>query len=431
MPIRLEIWPFRLRPLERKAYGVYFRFPPEESEWPTIEGQLDDIRAHGGSMLKCPFGVRYERDGSRIRASVERLRRALRLLRQHGFRGPLPVSSGSDQVARLLQYDPVDDYDDPKARARFFATVRDGMQHLERLAKEFPEFELLPTHMDEVFGRHRLDRYIRLTEAVQKASSLRIYITLHNTPRPDIPEMMVRCDPYVDVRCYNGHAMDEWIRAGHSFEELARALNRSGDEAWVYYNIRGSFFKAEWTRLVNGFYLWISPLRAHVPWMYHSTHGNPVDDTDGPRLRGHDFVYAVPDPRHPEQLISTRHWEAFREGFDDMRYLATLEHLIEKRGDSPTAHAARAWLERLRSKLRPDPKKLRQVEGESPILQTWAELFDGPDYRRFRREAAGWIVQLSGAAKETVVFPRPRSSQAVLGALRNKNQEEHPCDGDC
>ncbi|NOX55612.1 MAG: hypothetical protein GXP27_14470, partial [Planctomycetes bacterium] len=398
VPLRLEVLPFRLRPLTRKAYGVYFRFPPDESQWPAIEGQLDDIRAHGGTMLKCPFGVRYEAGGTGIRASVERLRHALELLKAHGFHGPLPVSTGCELAARLLKYDPVKDFDDQAARAKFLAVIRDGMQKLQRLAKEFPEFELLPTHMDEVFGRNRLERYIRLTEAVRKASSLRVYITLHNTPRPGIREMMIRCDPFVDVRCYNGHAMDEWIRAGHSFEELARELKRSGDEAWVYYNIRGSFFKAEWTRLVNGFYLWISPLRVHVPWMYYSVHGNPVDDTDGPRLRGHDFVYAVPDPQQPDRLISTRHWEAFREGFDDMRYIGTLEDWIAERKGTTEAKAAQAWLDRLRARLCPDPEKLQQVEGESPILQTWAKQFDGPDYRRFRREAADWIIRLSGSA---------------------------------
>jgi len=265
------------------------------------------------------------------------------------------------------------------------------MAALERLQAEFPEFEFLPTHMDEVFGRNRLDRYIRLTEAVREATSLRVYITLHNRPTPAVEEMMRRCDPFVDVRCYNGHTMDDWIRAGHSFEQLADELKRSGDEAWTYYNIRGSFFKPEWTRLVNGFYLWLSPLKAHVPWMYYSVKGNPLDDTDG---GGHDFVYAVPDPRNPDRLISTRHWEAFREGVDDQRYLGTLEELIAERKGTDLARQAQAWLDRLRARLRPDPEKLQQVEGESPILRTWADQFDGPQYRRFRRDVADWIVRL-------------------------------------
>jgi len=128
--------------------------------------------------------------------------------------------------------------------------------------------------------------------------------------------------------------------------------------------------------------------------MYYSYNGNPLDDTDGPHLRGHDFAYAAPDPEDPDRLVSTRHWEAYREGIDDMRYLATLEELIGERGPSPAAREAQRWLDTLRARLRPDPEKLQTIEGESPILQLWSNDFDGPDYRQFRREAASLIERL-------------------------------------
>jgi hypothetical protein len=395
LPVEFEVLPFRFAPLTRKAYGVYYRFPRDEEDWPSIEHELLDIREHGATMLKSPLGVQFERDDGKVRASFDRLEHGLALLRKHGYHGPLPVSSGCEQAARLLRYDPVKDHGDEQARRRFLAVARQAMEQLVALSAEFPEFELLPTHMDEVFGEDRLERYIRLTEAVRQVPSLRVYITMHNSPRRGAAEMMRRCDPYVDVRCYNGHVMDEWICSGHSFEELRRELERSGDEAWTYYNIRGSFFKAEWTRLVNGFYLWISPLRVHVPWMYYHYQGDPLDDTDGPRLRGHDFAYAVPDPEDPQRLISTRHWEAFREGIDDIRYLSTLEDLIARRADTAAARSAQAWLDELRRSVTPTAAELAPIEKESPILILLSEKFDGPDYRRFRRQAAEHIQRLA------------------------------------
>ena len=72
-----------------------------------------------------------------------------------------------------------------------------------------------------------------------------------------VSEMMRSLDPFVDVRCYNGHCMDNYIQAGKSFDDLRAELTAAGDEAWLYHNIRGSFFPAEWMRLINGFYLWI------------------------------------------------------------------------------------------------------------------------------------------------------------------------------
>ncbi len=393
VPIEMTVLPFRLRE-PGKAYGMYYRFPTMDSDWSYIDQELADIRAHGCTTLKPNVGIEYEAVDGKIDPSFERLQRMLVLLKKYGFRGPLPVESGCLQAARLLAYDPVKDYADVAKRERFFAVVKGGLMQMLDLFKEYPEMEPLATHMDEVFGRDRLELYIRLTEAVRQIPSLRVYITLHNTPRPGIPEMMQQADPYVDVRCYNGHALEEWVHAGHTFDDLRHELEEAGDEGWTYHNIRGAFFESEWPRLVNGLWLWGSPLRVHVPWMYYSFSGNPLDATDGPRTRGADFAYAAPDPRDPTRLVSTRHWEAFREGVDDIRYLATLEFLLRERPDSPHAGEAQAWLDRLRRSVAPVPAELQAIEKESPILVWLSQRLNGAEYRRLRREAAEHITRL-------------------------------------
>lgn len=399
LPVVFEVLPFRLRPLEKRGYGVYYRFPAAEDDWSRVDVELADIRAHGSNMLKSNLGVEYEIVDGKVEPSLAALEHGLTVLRKHGFHGPLPVHTGCEHAARLLGYNPVEDYSDESARERFFGVVKRAMEAIVALSAEYPEFELLPTHMDEVFGRDRLQRYIRLTEAVRQVPSLRVYITLHNDPKRDVQEMMRQCDPYVDVRCYNGHCMDSWIRAGHTFDDLARQLDQSGDEAWLYHNIRGSFFPAEWTRLVNGYYMWTSPLKVHVPWMYYSFKGNPFDATDGPRLRGGDFAYAAPHPADPTEMVPTRHWEGFREGIDDMRYLATLEALIDEHPGTPQSDAARAWLANLRRGVTPTHAELEPIEEESPLLVWLAKKLDGADYRRIRRQAAEHIVRLVALGK--------------------------------
>lgn len=395
LPLTFEVLPFRLLPPEEKAHGVYYRFPGMDQDWSGIEAELADIRAQGGTMLKSNLGVDHELVDQDTRPSYDRLRRGLAMLRKHGFHGPLPVSTGCEHAARLLGYDPANDHGDQPARERFWKAVKTGMEGLIELSREYPEFEFMATHMDEIFGRDRMERYIRLTEAVRQVPSLRVYITLHNDPKRDVTDMMRRCDPYVDVRCYNGHCMDNWIRAGHTFDELSRDLDAAGDEAWIYHNIRGSFYMAEWTRLVNGYYLWISPLRVHVPWMYYSFKGSPFDATDGPRLRGGDFAYEAPDPDDPTLMVPTRHWEAFREGIDDLRYLTTLETLAQRHRGTPASDAALAWLAKLRQTITPKPAELEAIEEESPILVLWSRKLDGADYRSIRREAAEHIIALT------------------------------------
>lgn len=394
LPVAFEVLPFQLRPLDERGYGVYYRFPSGD-DWSHVERELADIRAHGANTLVPNAGVDFEMAGDVPEPDFRELERVLTLLRQQGYHGPLPVHSGAEAAARLLKYDPVKDYADVPRREAFFAAVAKGMRGLKELGTRFGEFEFLPTHMDEVFNNDRMERYIRLTEAVRQVPGFRIYITLHNSPRRDAGEYMKKCDPFVDVRCFNGHVMEEWLHAGHTWDDLRRELEASGDEAWTYHNIRGNFFAAEWSRLVNGLWMWTGPVRNHVPWMYYSIHGNPLDDTDGPGQKGHDFALAAPDPEDPERLVSTRHWECYREGIDDMRYLRTLESLIAEKPDLTAARAAREWLETLRRDTEPLPGRIEAIETESPYLVWLAEKFDGAGYRQLRRELADRIVELS------------------------------------
>ncbi len=397
LPLEFEVLPIKLLPLKQHAYGMYYRLPANDDDGRQLQAELSDMRRHGVTTLKAAVGIDWTKEEGVPVPSSERLSQFLDHLEQHTFSGPLPVDTGLDRLCKILGYDPVATTSTSKDSAKrdtFVELAGKSMAQLEAVQREHPTFELLATHMDEVFGRGRLDRFIQLTQQVRQQSSLRVYITIHHSPRAGVPDLTHRIDPFVDVRCYNGHSLDDWIRAGHTFQELSEELGDSGDEAWTYYNIRGSFFRPEWTRLVNGFYLWSTPLKLHVPWMYYATFGNPLDDTDGPETRGHDFAYAAPDPQDPTNLIPTRHWVAFREGIDDMRYLETLEQQIAAGANRTAAREAQAWLDQLRRSLEITPDQVGAIEKESPILILWSDRFRGADYRQFRRQAARHIERL-------------------------------------
>lgn len=72
--------------------------------------------------------------------------------------------------------------------------------------------------------------------------------------------------------------------------------------------------------------------------------GNVFDDTDGSgSTMGMSFV----DLRDGSRL-STRHWGAYREGYDDLRYVATLEQVLaESEVDTDATRQARAFLAEL------------------------------------------------------------------------------------
>ncbi|MEW6359577.1 MAG: glycoside hydrolase domain-containing protein [Planctomycetota bacterium] len=400
VPVSLEVLPFKLRPLERKKYGMYYRMSLSAETPGRMELELQDMREHGATILYPGIGVEFEADGEEIKASYDGLRQGLSLLQKFGFNGPIPIHDGFNRVAGLcgatdINVNNKETGESLETNEKFQAAAKRTLDGLQDVQKEFPTFELLPTHMDEVLGRGRLGLYCNLAKPIRKYSNFRIYITLHNQPREGVPEMTQQLLPYVDVRCYNGHAMDEWIKAGHAFEELAQDLKEHNDEAWIYYNIRGSFFTAKWMRIVNGMYMWVGPFKAHCIWIYHSFAGNPLDDTDGPGARGHDFGLAVPDPADGKTPIPTRHFECYREGIDDMRYLCTLEDLIaETRDKAPDkAAAAQQWLDALRASF-PKAGDVKDIELESPLLIAFSKRYVGDEYQKIRRAAADHILRL-------------------------------------
>jgi len=175
---------------------------------------------------------------------------------------------------------------------------------------------------------------------------------------------------------------------------MAQMLAASGDEAWMYHNMRGSFFKAEWNRFINGMFMWVAPIEVHVPWMYYSIGGNPFDDTDSDH---YDFVYAVPDPNDPTRMISTTHYEAFREGYDDMRYIKTLEAtMAEARAAGVDVSEAQAWLTKMASMLPQLPQDIQGIELESPYSVAAADSFTGADWDAMREQTAQHIIELRG-----------------------------------
>ncbi len=393
IPISLEVLPFRLPETPRKRYGCYYQFPELPEGKRQAELELADIRAHGGTILHPHLSLRYRREGEQVRASYEEIEQGLALMKAAGLNGPIPIGTGFQQLIGLLGLpaDWVAQGPDGEGQQRLNAAAKPALEGLKQVQARFPEFRLLITHMDEVFGRDRLPLYVALTRAARQVPDLPVYITFHNAPRPEVAEMAKQIEPFVDVRCYNGHTMDDWLRAGNTFDALAADLRRTGDEAWIYYNPRGSFVTPEWLRVINGLYMWWGPLSGHVVWTYHAINGDAFDDTDDPRP---EMGFAFPSDEDGITPVPTRHWEAFREGAEDARMLCFLEDLAgkAKAGHPREAAAAEAWLAEVRALF--PREELAAITEESPVLVAVSRRFRGADYQRLRRRTADEIGKL-------------------------------------
>ncbi len=247
--------------------------------------------------------------------------------------------------------------------------------------------------MDEVLGRKRLSRYIALTKPVRRVPDQRVYITLHTLPRDYVPAATAQLDPWMDIRGYHGYSQALWLQSGHTWDELAKDVEESGDESWMYYNPHRPFYNAEWSRIINGLYMWWSPIRVHCPYRYRTMRTWPL-----PFI--HNMAYTVRSFEDMKTPVATRQWEGFRLGMQDCRYFCMLEDLVAEAGKAQVdCAAAEAWIQELRDMM-PDPRDIEGIEGPQanyPLTHTVAEMLAGEDYERIRRTTADHIIAVRRA----------------------------------
>lgn len=427
VPVRLEVLPIRLAEHPNKALATYARLGRGGLDRERLLRELRDMREHGIRNIHPGVAIGYRMEGGNPVADLGEVRDLLALLEEAGFGGgTVVVGTGLTALARLLGHEDLGKDGDGASLDGDEAFARAAKAAMEALARfqrdEASGFRLFASHLDEVFGSKKLlAQYIRLSRAVRQVPEVKLYITF-NTVRDESDAMRRELDPFVDLRCNHGYTFEWWLSRGHTMDEYEAELRASGDEAWFYHNARGVHWTPEWSRIVNGLYLWAGPFTAHCPWIYQSYAGNPFDDTDGPEAKGHDWVLSAPGPDDPADLVPTRCYEAMREGFDDLRYLATLEAAIEgARAKAPDAAAkAKAFADRLRGSIRgarPGPADatpgpalsggpvdadtgLIMGQGsvgsaqEAPLIHALATRFSAEDWRRMRRDIADWIVRL-------------------------------------
>ena len=138
-----------------------------------------------------------------------------------------------------------------------------------------------------------------------------------------------------DIACFNGTPGD--------WDAHRAVLDKNHGVVWFYPN---SIKNTLYTREANGYYLWGSPFQAAIPWtFYYSPSGDYFDNLDGDTTV---FCYMAPHPDKPGEMIPALLGEAYREGHDDLRYLATLDAAITKavaaKGETETVKVARALL---------------------------------------------------------------------------------------
>jgi len=429
----VRVLPFKLVEPKNKGLGLYYadRQAMEKSpQW--LRRDLAHMRAHGVRNVRTNIGLHYRReaDGT-IVPDTTQLETFLPIYREMDFRTIVVYGRFVAQLGGMTGHGDYADMTDVAGRGlaedkAFTAAVHRGLVAFTEVQKKFPELDLVLTHMDEVFKSEKhLTLYCELVRiAREQLEGPRFFITF-NTRRERDELLREWIDPYVDLRNNHGYTFEWWLARGHTMEEYRRELAASGDKAWFYHAFVWRSWTPEWSRIVNGIFLWASPFEVHCPdcCQYIPGHTridyNPYDETAGKTVY---YVMFLPDPEDPDLLVPTRHWECMREGFDDVRYFATLESLIRDESSKKPAEAAKAkqFLTRLRALIqearqgKPKDAALRgpgevdletpllyarprgdETGGRSPLIRALAMRFTGRDWNTIRRQAIEHILALS------------------------------------
>jgi hypothetical protein len=163
---------------------------------------------------------------------------------------------------------------------------------------------------------------------------------------------------YSDAFYVAGDLLDLLVMAGKLQEVQAQNFHRTGHKIFSYANPQTGPENPELFRRNYGLELWRNDYDGAMPYAYQESMGFIWNDFDHARYRDHNFTYPTVDG-----VIDTLAWEGFREGVDDVRYVTTLEDVLEELPRPYTAPALEAlkFLGDLRASL---PSNLGEVRAK-------------------------------------------------------------------
>jgi len=352
-------------------------------------------------------------DGKRIAvAEAEELEHMLAV----GLKGPAPVTA-DNVIARLYRDTTPGGKRESHWRVNplppplFYERVTELFRSFEteRRAKGWPEFICCP--IDEVDASCK--EFGARVYAAVKAAGLRTYAT-----KDPVGADAADYAPHLDVWCSQPYSVP--------YEQIV-AQNRY--EYWCYPNHNAGEIKDRQTmckggRMTYGYGLWRSGYTTLIPW--HWCWPSEPDPFD--YLRGR-FSGCGQRVDADGEVIPAVYWVCFREGYDDARYLYTLQQAIVQREGSmdPACLAAvaegRRLLQETWDAIRVQPRYL--AEGMWPseefdairwgLAAQTARLLQHPATGTAMTPAA--LVAASLSKKPTAEPPSPYETAARAGKL--------------
>lgn len=336
VPIMLRVLPIQLREDPSKLFGIYYRHPYDQMAREAddisrayfrrkAELEFADMVAHGtrNVTLSC-YSSPADAQGN-FKVNWDSLAEKFELWKEFDFRGPVVMSISTEGVYRKHVGESfgvhLRNIKDPPESFGAEMTAMVKFIDAERKRRNWPEFLYYP--IDEPSREPAAVNFMTKVLKACKAAGVRTYVTADPTHKEFEPMR-----PYIDVWSTQPFLPER--------ETILADMQARGVEYWCYPNhVNGEndHTPVAGARMTYGFGFWRSGFLTLIPWIYSWTVGDPNNYLDGSMS---DFFNRHGPDGTP---VPVAMWEAYREGYDDYRYIYTLEQLVREAKQSNRAKA--------------------------------------------------------------------------------------------
>jgi hypothetical protein len=322
VPVKFRVLGFKLQKDPNKHFTAYFG-PPEE-QYRGMKGDIYETAVNNELQAMRDYGldviptVYTDSDGDHVILSEKRKQLINKML-EMGFSGPVPVYAGSTIQSLILKHEGIAYKShwkiDKLPSDSFYELVSERFKEFKEMWENngWPDFYICP--IDEVDPTAR-EFGVRVYKAVRDAG-IKTYITKESTDNG-----AEEYAQYVNAWCSQPYDVPYETATSGDFEFWSYPNHNAGER-----KNRTMMFKGG--RMTYGFGLWRSGFSLLVPWHWRWL----TSDDQFEYIR----PYATPFGMRMDEdgnIIPAINWECFREGYDDLRYIYTLEQAIEERRGS-------------------------------------------------------------------------------------------------
>ena len=339
IPIEAKILPFELLPPDNFISSIYYKgqlgpngaigagnFADSKNETQFL-AEMRDLMAHG--VTNPPIFQWWRGDG------IQYLDKILKLREEAGMSNRSLFLWGSNTGAS----------DKPEELTK----LTERVEHVFAIARPHGTEEIYFYGIDEARGEVLAKEQLAW-KAVHEAGG-KVYVAVINLAdcRETSLDMAVVCGTH------------------YTAEEVAKARAK-GRKLLSYANPQGGCIRPETYRRNYGLLIWQWGFDGAMTHAYQCGYGHIWNDFDG-YFRDENMAYPTADG-----VIDTIQWEGYREGIDDLRYLATLNAALRKAAtDSPAAMQATQFLTELKksdlSKLDLDNVRKQMIDHILKLLE--------------------------------------------------------------